>query len=600
LYKKTFSILFLLILVTPLLPILQINVIPWVSAQPTDAVPFDSYHVLPVNNILYPRLAMPIFGVWGEERTIYLAPQSSDESLDGWSVSIYSKVSGNSYTLEVVNAEWVTDNRPEMTINRYIKLVVKFPDNVEKGLYNLIVERNGVYTEPNSIYVFGEAYPDKIVVGHISDTHLGPSGKPKYMKEDKYFWRAVSTLEAIGVDLIVVTGDFIDGSREESFHQQVYEWLSSLNIPIIPCMGNTDYSVIEGGKYHWEKYLAPNSGATRFSNILILSINSRNGDIPDPTVAWVESILEANIDADIKTYVWHYPVFSKDYNSEKLINKIAEWAEKYGLNLVLNGHFHTDVVKTPPETPATVIVTTSTATSKLYRGYRLVYLGSDGGISYDDASTNLFEKFVEYAQINDYSSVGQTAVYGGADDNFTLVVKLKDLGKEAVVEGGEKLAEYVADGRRTVLVKPSSPSGIIKIYQEEDTTPPDIKVAIGITVNEVTLKPIVKDYGLGVEDVVVYYSPDNSSWTEFTPKVEDEVKMFVMPTPEYKIFYYKVVAVDYAGNKAVLYGSKETGIEVPEEGGEVGGELPLPFSYIAIAVIAAVAIVLLVLWRMRK
>ncbi len=600
LFKKILFFSVLTILTLSLTTGLSLNTIfSNVYGQPEESVPFDSYHVLPINNILYPRLAMPIFTVWNEEKSIYIAPQSSDESLDGWKASIYNKVTGATYTLDIVSVEWIDDTRPEMSINKYLKLKVVFPSGVEEGLYNLIIERTNMYVEPNSVYIFGESYPERIIVGHISDTHIGPGGKPKYMKENKFFWRAVSTLEAIGVDLIVVSGDFIDGSREESFHRQVYQWLSSLNIPIIPDMGNTDYSVIEGDKYHWETFLAPNSGATRIGNILLLSVNSRNGDIPDPTVEWIESVLASNIDASIKVFVWHYPVYSTDYNSEKVISKIGEWADNYGLNLVLNGHFHTDVVKTPPETPTTVIVTTSTASTKYYRGFRFVYLGSDGEISYDDSSKNLYEEYVEYAQPNDYTSVGQTAIVKSSSLDFTLVVKLKDLGNEAIVEGGSKIAEYASNGLRTVYVKPASPTGVVEIYQEKDTTPPEIRVAIGITVNEVNLRPIVEDYGVGVKNVKIYYSSDNSSWTEFTPKVEDEVKMFVMQTPQYKVFYYKVVAVDYAGNEAVLYGYKETGLEGVDGGGGVEEE-GFPLTYV-IGIILMIAIVIVIfIWRYRK
>jgi Icc-related predicted phosphoesterase len=525
---------------------------------------------------------MPILVKWGDVKSIYIAPPEEDMALDGWSVSLLDKVSGVSFQLDLMGVSWVDDNRSEMVINRYIEISVRFPEGIDRGLYNLVIERTGSYVEPNSVYVFGESYPDRLVVAHVSDTHLGPSKKPKYMKEDKFFWRAVSTIESMGADIIIVSGDFIDGSRDEAVHEMVYQWLSSLNIPIVIAMGNTDNSVIEGGKYYWEKYMAPDSGATRVNNVLILSINSRNGDLPNRTLDWIDGVLASNVDASIKVYISHYPLYSTNDNSQRVLAKIREWADKYGLNLALDGHIHRDNVVDPPDAPIKTIVTTSTAESKYYRGFRFIYLGSDGGISYDEASINLYNEYVEFSQLNDYSSVAQVVSVNVSRGNSTITVKLKDLGVESTVEGGRKLGEYAYGGRRTVFVSAVEGSSV-KVYQVLDDTPPEVKVSLDITVNEVNLRPIVSDYGLGVKDVKVYYSSDNSSWIDFPPKVEDTVSFYVMATPKVEIFYYKVVVEDYAGNAVVSYGSKETGISVqpPPGGGTVpttqpsgGGEVP--------------------------
>jgi predicted MPP superfamily phosphohydrolase len=566
-----------------------------------EAVPFDVYHVMPINRILYPRLALPYSAIWGEHINIYLAPEAGDEATNGWSVSIINKISGETYAMDIISIDWVNDNREGMVINKYLVFTVIVPEGVEEGLYNIRVSRSNDYEEPNSLYIFGQSYPSKMVIGHISDDHIGPWWKPKYMKENKFFWRAISVLEAYKVDFIVSTGDFVDGSRNEDFHKLVYQWLSSFTRPFIVSTGNTDYSVMEGDKYFWEKYLAPNSGATKFGDILVLSINMRNGDLPDNTVNWIETMLIKYKDLKGKIYLTHYPVHSTDYISKKVMDKLSEWREKYGLNLVLHGHIHMDDIKKPPEAPVLAIAATSTATSNYYRGFRLITVEIGDNVTYiPENSRNLYEEFIEYVQVNDYTSIGQTVLISGKVQDVTLIVKLRDIGSETTIEGGDKIAEYVYNNRRTVFVKVSASSSlrVVKVYQVQDDTPPEISVAISITPNEVDLRPRVTDEGLGIKDIVVYYSPDNETWKEFTPVIEDEVKFFVMKTPEYEIFYYKVVAEDYAGNKAVYYGSKETGIKVEGEEGEV--RLEFPIQYMGIVAILIIIIVGVIIWRMRK
>jgi hypothetical protein len=283
------------------------------------------------------------------------------------------------------------------------------------------------------------------------------------------------------------------------------------------------------------------------------------------------------------------------------MDKLSEWREKYGLNLVLHGHIHMDDIKKPPEAPVLAIAATSTATSNYYRGFRLITVEIGDNVTYiPENSRNLYEEFIEYVQVNDYTSIGQTVLISGKVQDVTLIVKLRDIGSETTIEGGDKIAEYVYNNRRTVFVKVSASSSlrVVKVYQVQDDTPPEISVAISITPNEVDLRPRVTDEGLGIKDIVVYYSPDNETWKEFTPVIEDEVKFFVMKTPEYEIFYYKVVAEDYAGNKAVYYGSKETGIKVEGEEGEV--RLEFPIQYMGIVAILIIIIVGVIIWRMRK
>jgi len=564
----------------------------------SEVVPFDSYHIIPVNNILYPRLLAPIFAVSGDIKTIYIYPASTDNALDGWSVSLLNKITGEVYSLEVINVRWVTDDREENVVNKYVAIDVKVPQGIKRALYNLVLERASRYEEPNSFYVFGDTYPDSITVAHISDNHIGPGQKSKYMKENKFFSRALATLEALGVDLIISTGDFVDGIRDEDFHIFVYNWLSTLSVPFIVCTGNTDYSVMEGNQWHWEKYLAPNSAGIRINNILILSINARNGDLPDSTITWIEDVLRKNIDANIKVYIQHYPSFDPNSTSEKVINKLAEWAENYGLNLALHGHFHNDIIKTPPETPFTTIVSTSTATTNLYRGFRILTLYEDGSIEYEENSRNLYETYVEYLQPNTYTSTGQTAIVKYRNMPLTLIIKLKDIGKEAIVEGAEKTAEYVFNGLRTVYISvtPVEEEVTIKVYQEQDTIPPSIRAIVTATVNEIEIRPIVTDEGLGVAEIKVYYSPDNESWTEFTPEIEDEVLIFVMKTPQYNIYYYKIVARDIAGKESSYYGYVELGLGPEEKPVQPSIQL----EYLAIIILLLVVIVGYVIWRVKR
>lgn len=564
-------------------------------------IPFDVYHIVPTNNILYPRLGTPIFVSWNDKADIYVLPLEDDFKLDGWSVYLINKISGISYQLDINNINEIIDDRSESAIEKYLCIQVNIPRNIPRGLYNLRLVRSRVYEEPNAVFVFGEKYPEEIRIAHISDNHLGEFYKPKYMKENKYFLRAIATIESLNIDIIVVTGDFVDGVLKEDFHKYVYHLLSTLNVPIIVTTGNTDYYLMEKNSWLWEKYYAPNSAVTAINNIIILPINARNGDIPEETANWIESVLSYYRDKTIKVWLSHYPHWDESSTSDHLRELMAKWNKDYGLNLALHGHIHRDDVRVAKATNILTIVSTSTATSKQYRGFRIVRLYMNGDIKYDESSISIQDNYVEFSQINDYTSHAQTITIKMSslkNTKLRIIAKLKDLGYNVTIIDANKLSEYTSDIGRTVLLEVSDVTDkIIKVYQVEDKKPPKIEIKVAATPSEVNIKPVVTDDGLGVKDIRVYYSFDNKTWEEINPVLEDEVKFFVMQTPKVNYLYIKVIAEDYAGLASEAYTVEELGLGA-EEVVETE-QLQFPVEYVVVIIIIVV-IALIGIWRMRR
>lgn len=583
------------LLITLLLTMLFNNPYPQLRAT-GEVIPFDAYHDIPESGILYPRLASPYFVIWGDSISIYLVPRSGDASLDGWSAKLIDKFTGDSFPLKVGEASWIEDTRSSAKITKFIKLDISIPPGIDRGLYDLEVKRLSSYREANSIYVFGEKYPDVISVAHISDNHLGPWHKPKYMKENKFFLRSLYTIESLGVDLIINTGDFIDGVLDENFHREISQLLSTLSVPFIVSTGNTDVYVMDNNRWYWERYFAPNSGVIFIGNILILSVNARNGELPDETILWIESILAAYSEKSIKIFLWHYPPYDPTSTSKRVIDKLIYWGEKYGLNLILHGHIHIDKIVEPPEFPILTVASTSTASSKYYRGFRLLNLYLDGRVKYSDKSLNLYENYIETIQKNDYSSGAQTIIVnlpGYEGQEFRFYVRLRDEGIAATVSSGSKIAEYIGELGKTIIISFKGGKQLIKVYQQEDTIPPTADPRISFTENELEIRPRASDIGLGVKEVKIYYSEDNETWIEFTPTVDDEVAFYIMKTPKVNTLYYRIIVVDYAGLTAEIYGSVELGLGAQPE----APKAPIPTYLILTIIIVIILSASIMLWR---
>lgn len=574
-----------------------------VYAQP-QYVPFPPYHVEPINKVLYPRLAAPLFTKPGSVVSVYVSG-----FIDVSSVEMFDDVRGNRIPLGI-NGVWrFTDDREGAVITDITVIDAYVPGDVPQGLYDLVVSTGGgVYREPNAIVIV-EEFPDMYVIGHISDSHLGGWGG-KYIAPYENFDKAIYSLEGLGVDIIVCSGDFIEQNKEEGI-RHIIDILSKSTIPFTVAPGNTDYFFNNKGLFLIEKYFAPDSSVVDLGNAVIVNVDAETGDIAEEVVYdWINSTLYHYRDLDLKILNSHYPNWDDTVVSQAFIDFFRDMNERYGISLFLNGHIHRNTMKVSETTGILTITTTSTEVSSEFLGFRLIYAYSNGSIEASDSTIyNLEHFYVDYSQDNFFTSSGQTAVvYNGLDDevDLTLLFKMRDVGETiylngSPIEGG--IYSFSDDGSKfkTLELKVTINPGekrIFIVYQGVDESPPTIDIEVKSFKQYYYFKASVSDDGTGVAKTEYYYSLDNSTWSECEYVVIDSWPYPSVPK-EYEGFFYKVVLVDYAGNSRTIYGVYgEPGVSAPE--GEGAPQLPNT-TYIIVAVIVIVIVAIgLYLFRLRK
>ncbi len=578
--------------------------LPIYNARPLNEVyiPFAPYHVEPINKILYPRLAAPIFLRPGDNITVYLSG-----SIEVRSLYAFDNIRGFNYSIDVIDVESIVDNREGAVIKDITKITGRLPDDIRSSLYDLVVfSGSSVFREPNSLMVV-PMYKDRIVIGHISDPHLGGWGG-KYIEAYENFDKAIYSLESMGVDIIVCSGDFIEQNKEQGI-QHIYSLLSNLAVPFTTTLGNTDYSFNSKGLYLIEKYFAPDSSMVYLGKGIIVNIDAETGDIAEDVVyEWIRDTLVNYRDLRLKIMNSHYPNWDPDVVSNKFIQFFKNMNDEFGISLFLHGHIHRNSKRVSDTTGILSITTTSTELSKEFLGFRLIYGFSNGSIiANDDMIFNLEKFYVDYSQDNFYTSTGQTAIVTNDldyDVNLTLFFKILDNGGELRINDStvSNNVYQVSDGNRlkTVIYNVSVPKKSKMVYvlsQGVDNSPPNATIKVGTFKQYYYLRINAVDEGTGIAHIDVFYSTDNSSWTPCKYIIIDSWPYPTIPR-DLAGFYYKVVLSDYSGNSNTIYGTY----------GSLGGSTPPPSAgpnldlSLIIGVIAAIIIVVVIaiLVKVRK
>ena len=594
-----YKVVFLLLLIVFSLIVLSADV----YAEP-QYIPFPPYHVEPVNNVLYPRLAAPLFTKPGSMISVYVSGV-----VDVSNMEAFDDVRGNRFPLDI-NSVWrFTDDRDGAVITDITVIDVYVPDDAVPGLYDLVVSTNdGVYREPNALVIVDE-FPDVYVIGHISDTHLGGWGG-KYIAPYENFDKAIYSMEALGVDIVACSGDFIEQTKEEGI-KHVIDILSKSTIPFTVAPGNTDYFFNDKGLFLIEKYFGPDSSVVDMGKGIIVNIDAETGDIAEEVVYdWINSTLYHYRDLNLKILNSHYPNWDNTVVSQAFIDFFRAMNERYGISLFLNGHIHRNTKKVSETTGILTITTTSTEVSSEFLGFRLIYAHSDGSIeAFDNMIYNLEQFYVDYSQDNFFTSTGQTAVvYNGlgSEVGLTLLFKMRDTGEALYLNGspiGEGVYEFSDDGSKfktlelEVTVKPGE-RRVFVVSQGVDESPPTIDVEVKSFKQYYYFKASVSDEGTGVAVTMYYYSLDNSTWNECDYIIIDSWPYPSVPK-EYESFFYKIVLADYAGNSRVVYGVYgEPSVGGP--GGEGGPQIPdTTYAIIGVIIVAVVAVGVY-LFRFRK
>lgn len=478
-----------------------------------------------INGILRPRIGYPAFIT---QEDSFEAKVTLPSGADTWKAAILNELANFELTVksEVKN---LRDNTLTLKLRA---------QKVPLGLYSLeltalasegtVVAR---YREPNSVSVRASLqFPLRIM--WITDTHIddGPA-------QSLNFRRIVRLANFLRPDLIVHTGDVVNFARESYFDVAV-KLMQDLEVPIILAPGNHDHA-IEGEFF--SKYLAPWYGSLNIGPLHIATLDtgpgSIVGELPDAELAWLSNDLAVNEQSKIKILMWHHPMFDVDNPRNETVQAVYGIAARYGVNLIINGHMHADIIFHGPV--LTLINPNAYEGGRPYTGFRMLTI-SGAGIDYryagEEQSIPLYDFDVNYSQPNDGKSFG-------------IVVELANRWKMTVngvlnvrVAHGEFLrvdgAAVSSVTNRTdyaliamgITVEPVETRRIVA-YTKTDNQPPVIelegapKIVEGPSVIIAEFRWRIVDSVLGVKNAEMYYSTDNKTWTSL-PLVQVEPRIF--------------------------------------------------------------------------
>jgi hypothetical protein len=142
--------------------------------------------------------------------------------------------------------------------------------------------------------------------------------------------------------LMVTLGDNDYTERPRAFHRNwtaSFGWLASAGLGVAGTLGNHDIRV-DGGRYEYDELDMPRAHYRRSAgNVTFFILNSNR--VNSVQTEWLKKVLPAST-AKWKIVVFHHPAWTcGGYRSNTAI--VQTWVplfERYGIQLVLNGHDH--------------------------------------------------------------------------------------------------------------------------------------------------------------------------------------------------------------------------------------------------------------------
>lgn len=550
---------------------------------------FANYHAAPSNGILMPRIGRPAILTSGSSLEVYFDPGSRGGK--DWGLRLRSPFMDHEAKVVSVVA---------FESQSIWKLSAEVPKEAKRDLYDLVIysrqETAVSFVERNSVFVVGESFPDTLRVGVITDLHYGVG--TYYAYTTKVLRRTLDALSALDLDLVVGTGDIVDATADELPFSSVASEFYRLRVPILLALGNNDQYAIDKGFRYWEKHLAPEYYSVKFGAWYFLVLNSGNGLIDENQLLWAEKDLSAQPKELFKVLVLHHPYWNEPHPS--LSSKLPNLIKANGIGLVLMGHTHRDEVR--QDLTLNIV---SVALSDEGAGYRLLNL-TRTRVEYDQRSWAYDSLLVNYLQPNDYTSTGFAAHVSSrlATDSrlrLTFFLRSQLAGVTPKVDGAEVSRVTVAkelQGRASVEVSlklmPKTEK-IVKVYFEEDKTPPLASCSYRVEGATVFVSPSASDVGFGVVKVTVFYSDDNSTWTIVPVRIIERTEQYRFTATKATIFL-KVEAEDGAGLKATKY----LAVQVPDLQ-PMKTEAPPPTVELAVIVALIGAVILgVILFRRGK
>ncbi len=582
----------LLLAVLFLSPVLPVAGQESVMASET-YIPFVPYRGVPQSQILYPRLMTPVYIQPGMEIEIYtLLPDVSE-------VWLVDNVYGTMIQLEIIDGPiQIVEDRSESAVETYYRYTVGgLGEDAPPSIYNLVLKTGAgeSYEEINAVFIPNEMQLDPVIkVAHISDVHIGGYGG-QYKYAYMYFDRALYTIQAMGADVIVNTGDFLEQQKKRGL-EHIYNMFDHLTIPVVSAMGNTDNVFNNRGDYYWERVMGPDFGVAVLPNMIIIPLNFETGDISvDYVYEWLAKTVEhyRNLGFRFVGIMGHYPHWDMSVVSQRLVDNFREINEQYGIDIAFHGHVHRVENVLVNTTGIFAVSSTSTAYGKVFNGFRWVELNVETGEINADKSNvvNLDETYVEYTWFNDFKKRGMSVeIRNGGGDELILRLPINIMyagepsittsesveaslisSKTVSIDGGEGLALTIE-----ARIGPGS-EGVLTVVSGSDEEPPVVvgePKLIGFKQYNI-INFNVDDDASGVASIVVQYKTDGE-WID-AEWVEKDSWLYPAVPRDLESFTVKIILTDYLGNSAEYifqFGEEQPSEEPADETPDTGAEQP--------------------------
>lgn len=505
-------------------------------------------HQKSISGIESPRMGTPVF----------IEP--------GGAFNVTVELEASSWEVYLRNRTW----RGAATIIRSSKtggealLVVRPPDNAI-GLFDLEVVADGqTLVEPHSVVV--RRFTDELTIMVIGDVHY--SLLPHMWKMVKGLRKVVDDINSFRPDLAIFVGDQVDYTRNETQFQAFMDELLQLEVPAILVCGNNDF--VNNKPDLFIKYEGEAIAYREVGPISIVILNSGNGIIREDQRSWLAEVLP-KLKGKHVFVLFHHPIDSLKENDPSGTDDLLKILNSRENVYILAGHIHRNKV-TKYDNVVEIVTVSPTNPSDGKAENRVIRVKGET-LSYQE--TYEVGSFAAMEMPNDGSMVAMTATFGNpTNEEIELrpVIRLKDMGLEAKVEGVEKSSEYVYEGVRYVELKLTiSPGGSssVKCYYSEDQDRPKVSIEEATWSKQddsiiFEVGVYAEDKGWGVKEVRLNYKI-NGEWKSDVKTGGGRLNFKVKLGKDVKTIEYKVSAIDWAGNTyetAVETIQVKTGIQV--------------------------------------
>lgn len=164
------------------------------------------------------------------------------------------------------------------------------------------------------------------------------------------------------ISFIATAGDMVDTGGNSATWDVFFEHSQSLkSYPRIGVAGNHEYYVKEttqsDGKYQKAHYATPYNGPKEYlglsgyyvyNNILFMIVDNEKTLARSETLKWMENVLASHMDVEYTFVMMHTPVYyeRQETSNQDRDEEFLAIFEKYSVDLVLAGHYHSDRIRT--------------------------------------------------------------------------------------------------------------------------------------------------------------------------------------------------------------------------------------------------------------